>query len=50
MKHNRTKRIPSFRHHKASGQGYVVLSGAHIYLGGYAKTETRQKYHQAIAE
>ena len=50
MKQNCSKRIPSFRHHKASGQGYVVLSGTHIYLGAYAKPETQQKYHQVIAE
>jgi len=50
MKRGRSRRIPSFRHHKASGQGYVVLSGTHIYLGAYAKPETQQKYHQVIAE
>lgn len=50
MKRNRTKRIPSFRHHKATDQGYVVLNGTHIYLGRYDKPETRQKYHQFIAE
>ena len=50
MNQNRNRRIPSFRHHKASGQGYVVLNGTHIYLGAHAKPETVQKYHQVIAE
>ena len=50
MKRNRSKRIPSFRHHKATGQGYVVLNGTHIYLGRYETPETQQKYHQVIAE
>jgi len=31
-------RVPSLRHHKATGQGYVVLNGK------------QQKYHQVIAE
>ncbi len=27
------RRVPSLRHHKASGQAYVVLNGKAVYLG-----------------
>jgi hypothetical protein len=43
-------RVPSLRHHKASGQGYVVLNGKAIYLGLHGQPETEQKYHQVISE
>jgi len=43
-------RVPSLRHHKASGQGYVVLNGKPIYLGRHGDPATAQKYHQVIAE
>ena len=43
-------RIPSLRHHKATGQGYVVLKKHHIYLGRYDHPDTQQKYLQTIAE
>ena len=38
------------RHHKATGQGYVVLNNRAIYLGRFGQAKTTQKYHQAIAE
>ena len=44
------RRAPSLRHHKASGQGYVVLNGKAVYLGRYDTPEARQKYHQVISE
>lgn len=50
MARTRKERIPTFRHHKATGQGYVVLDGLHLYLGRYDKPCTRQKYHRTIAE
>lgn len=50
MTQSRTKRIPSYRHHKATGQGYLVLDGAYMYLGRYDLPESRQRYHQLIAE
>jgi len=43
-------RVPRYRIHKASGQGYVVLSGRPIYLGRHDKPESRRRYHQIIAE
>jgi len=44
------ERIPKLRHHKATGQAYVVLNGKAIYFGPAGTSEAEQKYHQAIAE
>ena len=46
----KTPRTPSLRHHKATGQGYVVLNGRAIYLGRFGEAETTQRYHQLMAE
>ena len=46
----RLPRTPSMRHHKATGQGYVVLNGKAIALGKYGQPDTLEKYHQAVAE
>lgn len=43
-------RVPKFRHHKASGQGYVCIDGRALYLGPHEKPETLERYHQFIAE
>ncbi len=45
-----TKRTPKFRHHKASGQGFVELAGKRIYLGRFDLPETEARYHRLIAE
>ena len=45
-----TPKTPKLRHHKASGQGLVVLNGRAIYLGRYDLPETRQQYHRLVAE
>ena len=45
-----SRRTPSFRHHKATGQGFVELNGRRIYLGRFDRPETRQRYHQLVAE
>jgi len=47
--HRRSDKIPELRHHKATGQG-GGLNGRFIYLGRYDAPETRQRYHQVIAE
>jgi len=47
---SRQQRIPKLRHHKASGQGYVVLNDQAVYLGKFDLPDTRRKYHQIIAE
>ena len=46
----RKSRVPSLRHHKASGQAYTVLSGKAIYFGQWDDPQAEQRYHQAIAE
>ena len=43
-------RVPSLKHHKASGQGYVRIDGRIIYIGKFGLPGTRQRYHQCIAE
>jgi len=43
-------KIPTFRVHKASQQGYVELNGQRIYLGRFDLPESKKKYHQLIAE
>jgi len=50
MADKKTTRTPKFRHHKASGQGFVELNGRRLYLGRYELPETRQRYHQTVAE
>ncbi len=44
------KRSPSFRVHKATGQGYVVLDGHFYYLGRHDRPEARQEYHRLVHE
>ena len=44
------RRVPSLRHHKATGQAYAVLNGKAIYFGRSDDPQAEQKYHQAIAE
>ncbi len=46
----RSSRIPSFRLHKPTGQGFVEIRGRRRYLGRYDKEETQQKYRQVIAD
>jgi len=43
-------KVPPYRIHKGSGQGYVNVEGRRIYLGLDGKPETTQRYHQFIAE
>ncbi|MHC4746693.1 MAG: hypothetical protein ACYS18_05135 [Planctomycetota bacterium] len=46
----KTNRIPSLRHHKATGQGFVALNDKRHYLGRYGLLETKEKYDRLIAE
>ena len=50
MTAKKSSTVPAYRCHKATGQGYVNLDGRRIYLGKYDRTESRQKYHQLVAE
>ncbi len=43
-------RTPKFRHHKASGQGFVELEGHRYYLGKFGLPETQEAYHRMAAE
>jgi integrase len=42
--------IPSLRHHKPSGQGFVELNGKRLYLGVYGRDTTQQRYLATVAE
>lgn len=46
----RSKRIPSYRLHKASGQAVVTLNGKDHYLGEYDTEQSKEKYDRLIAE
>ena len=50
MKQVLPKQTPSLRLHKASRQGFVELNGRRVYLGRHDLPETRQRYHQVLAE
>ena len=44
-----TKRKPSYRLHKPSGQAIVTISGKMHYLGEYESLESHQAYERIIA-
>ncbi|MBN2561143.1 MAG: tyrosine-type recombinase/integrase [Phycisphaerae bacterium] len=44
------RKLPSYRHHKASGQAVVTLSGRDHYLGPYGSAESHAEYKRLIAE
>jgi integrase len=44
----RTSRIPSLRHHKASGQGVVTLNGRDFYLGRFGSKAAEAEYRRLI--
>lgn len=50
MSKNKPPRTPSFRHHKATDQGFIELNGRCHYLGRFDLPETRERYHRTIAE
>lgn len=43
-------RVPSYRHHKPSGQAVVTLGGRDFYLGLYNSPESHKEYNRLIAE
>lgn len=45
-----SKKVPSYRYHKASGQAVVTLSGRDVYLGPHNSEEILQRYQAALAE
>lgn len=44
------KRIPKYRHHKASGQAVVYISGRDVYLGPYNSPNSHRRYASEIAK
>lgn len=46
----RTVRIPSYTHHKGTGQARVRVDGRDYYLGPYGSAESRRKYGELIAK
>jgi hypothetical protein len=43
-------RVPSYRHHKPTGQAFVELSGKRHYLGKHGTPRSRSEYKRLIAE
>ncbi len=43
-------RTPKLRHHKATGQAYVVLNGRYLFFGPYGSPDVDEQYHRTIAE
>ena len=44
------KRIPSYCHHKPTGQAYVRIDGTFHYLGEYDSDESHQAYDAMISK
>jgi integrase len=44
------RRIPSYRHHRGSGQAVVTLDGRDHYLGKYGSVASRAEYDRLIGE
>lgn len=44
------RKVPSYRHHKASGQAVVTLNGKDVYLGPYRSDASRAEYDRLVAE
>jgi integrase len=47
---SQSPRVPSYRHHKPSGQAVVTLSGRDIYLGKYNSAASRAEYNRLVSE
>ena len=45
-----TPRVPSYRHHRPSGQGVVTLNGRDFYLGTWNTKASRAEYDRLIGE
>jgi integrase len=46
---NRTRKPPSYRLHKASGQAVVTLHGKDYYLGPHGSLESRTRYERIVS-
>ncbi|MEI8381447.1 MAG: hypothetical protein WCJ09_15070 [Planctomycetota bacterium] len=47
---SRRSSLPSYTHHRASGQARVRIAGRDIYLGLYGSPESHERYARLIAE
>jgi len=45
-----TKKLPSYRRHKATGRALVTLNGHDHYLGQYGSPESYESYKRLVAE
>jgi integrase len=43
-------RVPTYRHHKPSGQAVVTLGGRDVYLGKFNSASSRAEYNRLIGE
>ncbi len=43
-------RVPSYCHHKGTGQAYIKVKGRFVYLGPYGSPESRDAYAAAVAD
>lgn len=50
MTAKRKRRVPSLRHHRASGQGFVELNGRRVYLGRFGLPQTKASYDRVVGE
>jgi hypothetical protein len=41
---------PKYRHHKSSGQAYVVIDGKDVWLGQHGTAASRKKYFAVVSE
>ena len=47
---SRRDRVPSYRHHKPTGQAFVELNGKRHYLGKFGTPGSRAEYKRMVAE
>ncbi|MCC6679213.1 MAG: site-specific integrase [Phycisphaerales bacterium] len=50
MSAKESNRVPSYRHHRASGQGIVTLAGKDHYLGKHGSAASRAEYRRLVGE
>jgi hypothetical protein len=50
MSRKRPQRIPSYRHHKPSGQAVVTLNGKDFYLGLWQSEVSKAEYERLVGE
>ncbi len=48
--HATARSVPSYRHHKPTGQAVVTLNEKDLYLGKYGTPESKEAYNRQIAE